>query len=319
METCIVDGIACIKRTVENIEVYHKLKDSSIKGIAPVIKIENNDVYYQFINGKSLNHFQSNEINLTRFIYELVLILEDLKNNNIVHKDLKPENIVISNEGSLYLIDFDVSRVSNDKEADTSLLGTRGYASPEHYGYCTTTYKSDMFSLGKIIEEFDSLLKYQIISNRCMQIDPNNRYEQYIDIIIGLDKQEIDLDLLIDNTLKIDIISNSDNNKLSFKEEMKLGFTNNYNSNILVIYAIMFIFLFVSTFNINELSPEILIIKVYSFFLMIDIIDYVRVIVLRKKCLKFKLKLSLIAFLIMIIVVFTWILLFKQWFEFILN
>lgn len=72
----------------------------------------------------------------------------------VIHRDLKPSNLIVSPDGVVRLIDFDASRVFKDnQERDTRTLGTTGYAPPEQYGYSQTDVRSDIYSLGVVLQE----------------------------------------------------------------------------------------------------------------------------------------------------------------------
>jgi len=67
----------------------------------------------------------------------------------IVFRDLKPANIMISRDNRIKLIDFGIARFfKEDKQEDTYVYGTPGYAAPEQYGTGQTDVRSDIFSLG---------------------------------------------------------------------------------------------------------------------------------------------------------------------------
>ena len=67
----------------------------------------------------------------------------------IVFRDLKPANIMISRDNRVKLIDFGIARFfKEDKQEDTYVYGTPGYAAPEQYGTGQTDVRSDIFSLG---------------------------------------------------------------------------------------------------------------------------------------------------------------------------
>ncbi len=263
MEVQVINGISCLKRDVDNIDVYKILLNNRIKGVPLVVKIEDFTVYYQFISGDNLREYVNKKKNLgklelSNIIISLINILDDLKKINIIHKDLKPENIIVSTEINVYVTDFDVSRVGNEKNTDTTLFGTKGYASPEHFGYNSTTFKSDMYSLGKIIEELDTENQYVSIVNKCTQIDPANRYKDYQG--------------LLSDVMKIREI----NRRLA----------------IMSLYIFLFIVFMVAAFETPTIPDFV--ISVAASFILVDIIDYIRVIVTRKKVLKKKLFVSVI-------------------------
>jgi len=67
----------------------------------------------------------------------------------VVFRDLKPSNIMIEPDGKVKLIDFGNARFfKEDKQEDTYVYGTPGYAAPEQYGAGQTNVRSDIFSLG---------------------------------------------------------------------------------------------------------------------------------------------------------------------------
>ena len=69
----------------------------------------------------------------------------------VIHRDIKPDNIIITAKGSM-LIDFGIARTwSQDASCDTSFMGTSGYAAPEQFGFMQTDARSDIFALGKTL------------------------------------------------------------------------------------------------------------------------------------------------------------------------
>src|SRR5690242_6895334 len=70
----------------------------------------------------------------------------------IVFRDLKPANVMISENGHIYLIDFGIARIFKPgKQHDTVALGSPGYAAPEQYGKAQSSPRSDIYSLGALL------------------------------------------------------------------------------------------------------------------------------------------------------------------------
>src|SRR6266566_1882577 len=70
----------------------------------------------------------------------------------IIFRDLKPANVMISDSGHVYLIDFGIARIFKPgKQHDTVALGSPGYAAPEQYGKAQSTPRSDIYSLGALL------------------------------------------------------------------------------------------------------------------------------------------------------------------------
>ena len=77
--------------------------------------------------------------------------------NEVVHRDLKPDNIVLCSDGSLRIIDFGISRLAKARRLTFSgispLLGTPEYMAPEQVKGKRGDHRSDLYSLGAILYE----------------------------------------------------------------------------------------------------------------------------------------------------------------------
>jgi len=70
----------------------------------------------------------------------------------IIFRDLKPANVMMSESGHIYLIDFGIARIFKPgKQHDTVALGSPGYAAPEQYGKAQSSPRSDIYSLGALL------------------------------------------------------------------------------------------------------------------------------------------------------------------------
>lgn len=124
--------------------------------------------------------------------------LKELHECGIIHRDIKPANLILQNPAlpeSLYLIDFDAARLlSGHKATDTALLGTRGYAPPEQYGFSQTDARSDIYALGCTFKEIlGSQYRGRLIPilNKCCAIDPQARYQNVDKLLKALNRPPI--------------------------------------------------------------------------------------------------------------------------------
>lgn len=70
----------------------------------------------------------------------------------VIHRDIKPQNIVMDDQGKIKLIDFGISRVYDETASrDTVFFGTMEFAPPEQYGFAQTDRRADIFSLGVVL------------------------------------------------------------------------------------------------------------------------------------------------------------------------
>ena len=144
----------------------------------------------EFISGITLaqyieGHGAMKVKNAKRLMCQVCDGLTALHVNGIIHRDIKPENIMLGQGGTVKLIDYNIARIMNQSaKRDTQLLGTEGYASPEHFGFARTGVRSDIFSCGVLLnyiltgklpaEERHTGVLESVI-DKCIEIDENKR------------------------------------------------------------------------------------------------------------------------------------------------
>jgi len=89
------------------------------------------------------------------YVGSLVIVLEELSDRNVVYRDLKPENVMLDQQGYLKLIDFGIAKKLEEGRSKTfTMIGTPHYMAPEvmrGHGYGTEV---DLWSLGVMLYEF---------------------------------------------------------------------------------------------------------------------------------------------------------------------
>ena len=138
------------------IEFIHYLKEHPCENFANIIEVGEDWYIEEYIKGHTLEEVVENNT-LSRkmaknYMLQLCNAVKCLHDHDIIHRDIKPSNILITNSGTLKLIDFDIARKIKQEpvEKDTQILGTVGYASPEQYGFTQTDRRSDIYSMGVV-------------------------------------------------------------------------------------------------------------------------------------------------------------------------
>ena len=185
------------------------------KGLPVFIsEFENDDIYVlvrSYIPGVPLNEFtscfQPNKelfLSIGKQICDILVYLHQ-QNPPIIHRDIKPQNIIIDRQGKVTLIDFGISRVYNDaSRTDTTFLGTRDFAAPEQYGFSQSDPRTDIYSLGVLMAWLltgesdlekakkqlpDDRLKKTIV--KCTAFDPKSRYQSAQQVKNALSGREL--------------------------------------------------------------------------------------------------------------------------------
>ena len=141
-------------------KIYDILKVNHHKNICKLVNIFSDEYTYtytiwKFYDGMDLykylfkkNGYIEYEI-FKNILYQTMLGIEFIHSKNIVHCDLKLENIIIVDK-KIKIIDFDLSIVEENDFVAESVFGTTGYIAPESYDLCIYSKKSDIWSLGVV-------------------------------------------------------------------------------------------------------------------------------------------------------------------------
>ena len=163
-------GILCVLKWGRNrqaeflrneMEIMKKMADRKLSGIPKAYRIfeENGEVYLvrEYIEGMSLAQMilqkgGISEAEICRISRKICQTAEQFQNPDepMIHRDIKPENIVVTPGGEVVFIDFGTMRsYKKDGSRDTFVVGTRGTAAPEQYGYTQTDQRTDVYAIGQ--------------------------------------------------------------------------------------------------------------------------------------------------------------------------
>lgn len=159
--------------------------------------VEQENRYYiiqEFIDGENLENELVkdgvfNQEKIVKLLKNILAILKEVHHINIIHRDIKPQNIIrrIDNQ-TLYLVDFGASKLldKEDRFKTATVIGSAEYIAPEQ-ARGKTVFASDLYSLG--------VTCIHLLTNRSSfdLIDLNNRWiwEEYLTEKISRDLKEI--------------------------------------------------------------------------------------------------------------------------------
>lgn len=132
------------------------------------------------------------EADCRRLALKLAALLEQLHRLSppIIHRDIKPDNIIISPDGDVGLIDFGIARqYKPHQDSDTRIMGSSVTAPPEQYGFSQTDERADIYALGATLiwtitgsyerESVDCApvsRQLKEILRKCTAFSPDDRY-----------------------------------------------------------------------------------------------------------------------------------------------
>lgn len=177
-------------------EWLYSIKCENLPLIYDVINLDDGQIVLEeYIDGMTVADIMGTEkyrySEMKNVIRSLCKALAVLHTQNLVHRDVKPENVMINKDGRIVLIDFNASRKLSLAGKDTVVMGTVGYASPEQLGIAQSDMRTDIYALGVMINVMltgkhpsEKLAKGKAgrIVRKCTNISPDKRYQSVLQL-----------------------------------------------------------------------------------------------------------------------------------------
>lgn len=117
---------------------------------------EENGIYYivmELVEGITLKKYIEKKARLSykeavSIAIQVSMGIEAAHNNHIIHRDIKPQNIIISKEGKVKVTDFGIAKAATSNTITSNVMGSVHYTSPEQARGGYSDEKSDIYSLG---------------------------------------------------------------------------------------------------------------------------------------------------------------------------
>lgn len=147
------------KIALREVKALKNVNDKNVVRFIEAFRRENKlNIVFEFVDKTVLEDIENNPEGLDSeviksYIYQLLKALKYLHENQIIHRDVKPENLLVNNEGVLKLCDFGFARKVVGDKSLTDYVATRWYRSPELILTSRYSFPVDVWSVGCIMGE----------------------------------------------------------------------------------------------------------------------------------------------------------------------
>jgi len=149
-----------VVRFKKEAQILAKLNDPNIVSIFDWGQFDNSYfICMEYVEGLSLAEIIEKQgiikpITAAKYSIQICNALEVAHKNNLIHRDIKPQNIIVTSDGTVKITDFGIAKsLLEDSTKTLNILGTSYYISPEQAQGKTLSYSTDLYSLGIVLYE----------------------------------------------------------------------------------------------------------------------------------------------------------------------
>lgn len=115
-------------------------------------------IVMELVEGITLKKYIEKKVRLSTkeaisIAIQVAMGIEAAHNNHIIHRDIKPQNIIISKEGKVKVTDFGIAKAASSNTITSNVMGSVHYTSPEQARGGFSDEKSDIYSMGVTLFE----------------------------------------------------------------------------------------------------------------------------------------------------------------------
>lgn len=150
----VMPGGADRRRIIDELGALLKMRSKHVVQVYDVLRIDKDDlaIVQEFIDGKDL--FDASlapkaTFDYLRLVWQIASGIADIHHLDVIHRDIKPNNMKIDPEGVVKIFDFGLSRDEGTKASTVGFVGTHGFAAPELYAHkAIFTASVDIYAFG---------------------------------------------------------------------------------------------------------------------------------------------------------------------------
>ena len=189
---------AYIDRFLEEAKLLAKLEHPNILNIYGVGQYPGGGYFIamQFVDGNTLDSIDSQlpAEEAIRIAVDVIKAIGFAHENQILHGDLKPQNVLVSHQLDVLVIDFGLAQKVHHDQSLTSLGGTTTYLAPEVANGKPMTVAADIYGLGFILQtlaDYSSSKNLLAASENCLHPSPHDRPTSANEVLKRLSTEEV--------------------------------------------------------------------------------------------------------------------------------
>lgn len=249
-----IKNISQIERLRDEISALLKLRSKHVVQVFDIVEgtDSNFGIVMEFVEGDDLFHIDRENLDsnqLLKILWQIASGIADIHSAGVIHRDIKPNNMKLDNEGILKIFDFGLARNTGKNAQTVGFKGTFGFSAPEQYTNNAVSFTSaiDTYAFGAtalylatnglpqelhdvpprhvppscfdigLLKDYPSLIS---VIHKCLSSSPASRPS------MSHVKDELAKQLLFDKHQALAVINGQPHKINSSKRVVKLGFGN---------------------------------------------------------------------------------------------
>jgi len=180
------------KRFIEEIKILYKLNHKNIVRVFNYYLYPEKVTGYiimEYIEGSNIEEFiEANPTNISDIFTQVIEAFKHLEKNGILHRDIRPQNILVSVNGEVKIIDFGFGKKTHlEDENEKSVTLNWYFDTPLEFSDNIYDFKSEVYFIGKLFEQLTkqhniTSFDYESLIDMMVEKDPTNRISSFFQV-----------------------------------------------------------------------------------------------------------------------------------------